>query len=150
MDKMHYINGEDTTCRLCTRVQETHDHLFFMCRYSLQVWKYIQAKAHTRWPNLSWNSLVEWTSRRCQDTKSTNNKIGALIFAAAVYYIWQERNKRIFQQLSQPATTVGEAIFQVIREQLMSSNGISLADGTRAIWNIPWLARPLRDTGQDR
>ncbi|KAJ6689283.1 hypothetical protein OIU85_005665 [Salix viminalis] len=147
---MHYSNGEDTTCRLCTRVHESHDHLFFMCRYSLQVWKYIQAKAQTRWPNLTWNSLVEWTSRRCQDTKSTNNKIRALIFAATVYYIWQERNKRIFQQLSQPASTVGEAIYQVLRDQIMCSNGISLADGTREIWNIPRPARPIRVIGQDR
>ncbi|KAB5573660.1 hypothetical protein DKX38_000854 [Salix brachista] len=65
-------------------------------------------------------------------------------------YTETECNKRIFQQLSQPAATVGEAIFQVIRDQIMSSNGISLADGTRAIWNIPWPARPLRDTGHDR
>ncbi|KAJ6432335.1 hypothetical protein OIU84_019555 [Salix udensis] len=137
MDRMHYTNGEDTNCRLCTRDPETHDHLFFTCRYSLQVWKYIQAKTHSRWPNLSWFSLVEWTSRRYQDTKSINNRIGALILAATVYYIWQERNRRIFQQLSQSVSTVGEAIFQVLRDQLMSNNGLSMADGTRAIWNIP-------------
>ncbi|KAB5516066.1 hypothetical protein DKX38_026714 [Salix brachista] len=135
LDRLHYLE-EDKTCRLCSQEPESHNHLFFMCRFSSQVWKIIQDKAHTHWPVLTWHNLVEWTSHRFQTTKTTSNIIGALIFAATTYHIWQERNKRTFLNHATQASIVGDEIFQQIREHLMNSNGICVTNKIRTTWNF--------------
>ena len=39
LDRIHNWDAESlTTCLLCGLENESHDHLFFECQYSLQVW----------------------------------------------------------------------------------------------------------------
>ncbi|GJT10477.1 hypothetical protein Tco_0857519 [Tanacetum coccineum] len=82
-------------CPLCETQPDSHDHLFFECRFSMQVWDSV--KCLTGIPNLpnGLNSIVNYLiplakmrSARCVVTK--------LILAASCYFIWQERNERLF------------------------------------------------------
>uniref|UniRef100_A0A6N2L4S6 Reverse transcriptase zinc-binding domain-containing protein n=1 Tax=Salix viminalis TaxID=40686 RepID=A0A6N2L4S6_SALVM len=41
MDKLHYLHLEDTKCKLCNHEEESHEHLFFQCSFSSQVWRRI-------------------------------------------------------------------------------------------------------------
>ncbi|KAJ6379680.1 hypothetical protein OIU76_016349 [Salix suchowensis] len=146
MDRLLYLEG-DKTCRLFSKDPESHNHLFFMCSFSSQVWKIIQDKARTQWPVLAWNSLVEWTSKRFKNTNSTSNVIGALLFAATIYHIWQERNKRIFQNHASQASIVGDEILGQIREHLINCNGICITDDIRTTWNLSDPRASIRPSG---
>ena len=91
-DRLPVTSIDDQNCKLCTNLPESHDHLFFSCSFSSQVWKLIQDRSHKQWPALPWNGLLDWTARRYKDARSIDDFIGPLIFAGTVYHVWQERN----------------------------------------------------------
>ncbi|GJU48573.1 lysine histidine transporter-like 8 protein [Tanacetum coccineum] len=71
-------------CPLCERQPDSHDHLFFECIFSLQVWN--------------------------QMKRSVRSVIVKLVFAASCYYIWQERNYRLFKNEKRSEDQVIEVI----------------------------------------
>lgn len=105
MDRMHNTSGGDHTCKLCNSEAETHDHLFFQCRYSFQVWQTIMGRACTRWPSLPWTSLLEWASTRYNRARNMDHMIGPLLLASSVYHLWQERNSRFFHNHAKSVQT---------------------------------------------
>ncbi|XP_060200849.1 uncharacterized protein LOC132629134 [Lycium barbarum] len=88
---------DSATCPLCDNMDESHNHLFFECSYSMRVWTKL----------LKWQSITR-TVRRWQEEKSwaTSNASGRSVqadiyrmcLAGAVYHIWLERNARVFSQ----------------------------------------------------
>ncbi|XP_071727851.1 uncharacterized protein [Rutidosis leptorrhynchoides] len=74
-------------CSLCNLQQDSHDHLFFECPFSLQI---------------------------CM------NVVPKLVFAAMVYYIWQERNNRLFGGKSRSVDQMFKVIFSTVRLKLLS------------------------------
>ncbi|KAK9757360.1 hypothetical protein RND81_01G157000 [Saponaria officinalis] len=83
-------------CCLCKNHCESHRHLFFNCSYSKEVWN-----AMISWMSLSHRSAyliseLYWTQRRGKKKHwKTNWFRGSL--SATVYYLWSERNNRIFE-----------------------------------------------------
>ncbi|KAK9670027.1 hypothetical protein RND81_13G171700 [Saponaria officinalis] len=67
-------------CSLCKEARETHSHLFFKCSFSKNVW----------------SQMLEWMKiMGCNQHWKTHWFRGAL--NVTVYYIWLERNTRIFE-----------------------------------------------------
>ncbi|KAK9665053.1 hypothetical protein RND81_14G087100 [Saponaria officinalis] len=88
-------------CSLCYSALESHRHLFFCCAYSGEVWLGL-----TRWMGIRWRShdlLTElhWASKR-QNAKHWKMAWFRSCICAAVYHIWQERNRRIFLGADRP------------------------------------------------
>ncbi|KAL2248033.1 UNVERIFIED_CONTAM: hypothetical protein Sindi_2655600, partial [Sesamum indicum] len=55
-------------CILCNDgATETHDHLFFQCRFSRQCITEIQKIIRFSWPNRDWMTDIIWASRRWRD-----------------------------------------------------------------------------------
>ncbi|KAJ6752481.1 hypothetical protein OIU85_002855 [Salix viminalis] len=136
---------EERTCKLCSSEAETHDHLFFQCRYSAQVWQTITGRACNHWPSLPWISLLEWTSTRFHRSKNMEDMIGPLLLASSVYHLWQERNSRIFQNNVKSVHTLSEEVHQQMRDLLSNADtrhGITEAIGN--IWNISTIATGRR------
>ena len=50
MDRLH-DQERPRICTLCSLEDETHEHLFFNCRFSHEVWAWITTKHKTPWPN---------------------------------------------------------------------------------------------------
>ncbi|KAJ6412577.1 hypothetical protein OIU84_005593 [Salix udensis] len=126
-----------TTCVLCGEVEETHDHLFFLCRYSSKIWKSLNARARIHWPNLPWSRLKNWAIGRYRTKGKTKFVIPKLLLASAIYHIWMERNRRSFNNQFTPARKVEEDIFQLIRAHLI--NGVKVDDlppAQRLIWEV--------------
>ncbi|KAJ6989544.1 hypothetical protein NC653_022191 [Populus alba x Populus x berolinensis] len=134
MDRLH---GEITTtnCTLCGIYMETHDHLFFECSYTKSVWTTICHRANQHWPCKPWTQLLHWSATHYNQRNNTDHMIGRLLLSATVYYLWYERNNRVFISTSQPYHTTVEAIYQQIRTRLAHMN-IALPSRTRAIWNL--------------
>ncbi|GJQ89400.1 reverse transcriptase domain, reverse transcriptase zinc-binding domain protein, partial [Tanacetum coccineum] len=81
-------------CPLCGLQQDSHEHLFFECSFSSKVWKYVRNLAGMEIVPPVLDDIVQWFQPMA-NKRSFKNVVGKMIFAAASYFIWIERNNRI-------------------------------------------------------
>ncbi|KAL0295420.1 UNVERIFIED_CONTAM: putative ribonuclease H protein [Sesamum radiatum] len=143
MDKpwLSHLGG---VCVLCGREMETHEHLFFRCNYSRQCIRILKGTVRFTWPNRAWAVDIAWASKRWNGRHIVQAAYRALL-AAIVYHIWQERNRRVFQQSMRPSSTIARIVVDEMRQKIIS---IDLPDsvssrGLYRLWRIPW---PVRGT----
>ncbi|GKA75562.1 putative RNA-directed DNA polymerase [Tanacetum coccineum] len=106
-------------CPLCKRQPDSHDHLFFECIFSLQVWSQLQV--FTGVPNMpSSLDLIVDILKPISRKRSARNVIVKLVFAASCYFIWQERNNRLFKNQKRSEDQVIEVIKSTVRLKLLS------------------------------
>nr|XP_043619800.1 uncharacterized protein LOC122591605 [Erigeron canadensis] len=82
-------------CSLCKRGPNSHQHLFFECNVSLQIWSLVRPlmgfhAVPNRWSDIT--STLLWTSK----PNLAKTIIAKLLIAASAYYLWQEQNSRLF------------------------------------------------------
>ncbi|GJY48983.1 elongation factor 2-like protein [Tanacetum coccineum] len=84
-------------CPLYGTQPDSHDHLFFECVFSLQVWNYM--KSFIGIPNIpsDLSSIVDFLIPLAK-MRSARSVVAKLVFAASSYFIWQERNNRLFMK----------------------------------------------------
>ncbi|XP_075109188.1 uncharacterized protein LOC142180979 [Nicotiana tabacum] len=87
---------EDVTCSLCNSEKETVDHLFFKCTYSSRVWTTMLQRQGIQRQPMMWANELEWAGKYYKG-RSTTTELYKLVLAGTLYYIWQERNDRIFK-----------------------------------------------------
>ncbi|KAL0299864.1 UNVERIFIED_CONTAM: hypothetical protein Sangu_3150300 [Sesamum angustifolium] len=114
MDKpwLSHLGG---VCVLCGREMETHEHLFFRCNYSRQCIRILKGTVRFTWPNRAWAVDIAWASKRWNGRHIVQAAYRALL-AAIVYHIWQERNKRVFQQSMRPSSTIARIVVDEMRQ----------------------------------
>ncbi|KAJ6707173.1 hypothetical protein OIU85_027518 [Salix viminalis] len=135
MDRLPALLGlTDCTCVLCREDDEDHNHLFFRYNYSKRVWDSINEKADLHWPSLPWNHLIQWAASNIHHKKNTMSMIARLIMAASVYFIWQERNRRVFSRQMQNCHYIVNEIYQIIRAHL--SCMATIPDSVKMKWDI--------------
>ncbi|KAK4383981.1 hypothetical protein Sango_3101700 [Sesamum angolense] len=96
------------------------------------------------WPNRAWAVDIAWASKRWTGRHIVQAAYRALL-ATIVYRIWQERNRRVFQQSMRPSSTIAGIVVDKMRQKIIS---IDLPDsvssrGLYRLWRIPW---PVRGT----
>ena len=122
----------------CISVDESHSHLFFECSYSSIVWYNIILACGIVWQPKPWHDLIDWASINWR-RKSMQNLIHKIALATSVYYIWIERNARIFRNHYRDPNTLSQLICQTIRNRVStlkfkpSSNNLL----TGQLWNLP-------------
>lgn len=127
-------------CALCKSGNDSHEHLFFKCKYTEEIW--------TRLGNLRWGMGVQFTLQevlhdieRLKGKKNIGIVVNKLILADAVYFIWQERNFRIFQDKERSEEVVWNIIKESVRNKLLSirvrktKNVINIGDQ----WKLKWV-----------
>ena len=78
-------------------MNDSHQHLFFKCSYSEAVWKEIRAKVQKIQWDMDWkNVITELATGRCGN--NIRSVLERIVLATSVYYIWNERNLRLFNQ----------------------------------------------------
>ncbi|KAL2248030.1 UNVERIFIED_CONTAM: hypothetical protein Sindi_2655300 [Sesamum indicum] len=111
-------------CILCNDgATETHDRLFFQCRFSRQ----------------DWMTDIIWASRRWRGQHIINMSYRALL-ASCVYHIWKERNLRRFEQTERTPSTMAVVIIEDIKQRIHSIT-LPSSVSTRSLfrlWRIPW------------
>ena len=93
-----WAQGNDLRCALCKSCVDNHSHLFFECPYSWKVWNVINRKGRCIRGGNSLNSVVNHLAA----SPLKNNIwqiVDKLILSSTVYHIWNERNKRTFQNV---------------------------------------------------
>ncbi|GJW68600.1 RNA-directed DNA polymerase, eukaryota, reverse transcriptase zinc-binding domain protein [Tanacetum coccineum] len=106
-------------CPLCGTQPDSHDHLFFECMFSLQVWDHL--KWLTGIPNIpsGLDAIVDFLSPMAK-MRSVRSVISKLVFAASCYFIWQERNSRLFMKRKRSQDQVIDVIKSTVRLKLLS------------------------------
>ncbi|GJU75179.1 reverse transcriptase zinc-binding domain-containing protein [Tanacetum coccineum] len=106
-------------CPLCVSQPDSHDHLFFECVYSLQVWNQIEVLAGLSQVSASLNSIVDYLipiSKR----RSARGIVAKLVFAASSYFIWQERNYRLFKNQKRSPNQLVNCSKNTVRLKLLT------------------------------
>ncbi|KAL0434078.1 UNVERIFIED_CONTAM: LINE-1 retrotransposable element O protein [Sesamum latifolium] len=129
-----------TDCILCrATMPETHSHLFFLCPFAADCLREIRATVIFNWPYSSWDTTIQWAAARWRGKHVVNASYKALL-ASIVYHIWEERNRRIFQQTVRTPVIIARIIISEIRDLILCKqmvNSISKR-GLYRLWRIPW------------
>ncbi|XP_019252716.1 PREDICTED: secretory carrier-associated membrane protein 2-like [Nicotiana attenuata] len=100
----------DQECVLCKRASETIQHLFFECPYANALWSKLLVWQGIKRPVYGWDEELRWAEKWTK-RKNAAAELYKMALTATVYYVWQERNIRIFQAKSSgsvpPATNSG-------------------------------------------
>ncbi|GJR24321.1 hypothetical protein Tco_0972848 [Tanacetum coccineum] len=125
-------------CPLCNLQPDSHEHLFFDCRFSQQVWSHFKPLAglsSTR-PEITHiiSTITPFATRR-----SSKSVIVKLAVAASAYFIWQERNNRLFKNNKRTVTQLIGCIMSSIRLKLLSCCFKKSREGVRLAheWSLP-------------
>ncbi|KAB5569895.1 hypothetical protein DKX38_003688 [Salix brachista] len=116
MDRMHNQPLPQLPCLLCRAHEEDHNHLFFQCSYSNEVWQAMVLKARVHWPTVPW--MVAWDWAVSEYSSGMQAKMFGLLLGATIYCLWQERNRRLHNQhFGSPKKMIDE-ITNLIRDKL--------------------------------
>nr|XP_043625437.1 uncharacterized protein LOC122596855 [Erigeron canadensis] len=105
-------------CYFCKEYVESHQHLFFQCKYSNNVWKEMLKKNSIQGMPCNWRDIIAFMSSNCSNN-TIANVVGKLVLGAKVYYIWQERNRRYVCGEERSEKVLIENISEVIKLRLM-------------------------------
>lgn len=83
----------DPTCCLCGDLMETHEHLFFSCRYARRVWAAVMTYCGMKQVPVAWEERHKWLRTR-PGHNSFQKDLILLANSVTTYSIWWERNKR--------------------------------------------------------
>ncbi|GKB44156.1 hypothetical protein Tco_0889098 [Tanacetum coccineum] len=133
-DNVNYLH---VTCSLCESQPDSHEHFFFECSFSQQVWNQVKGVAGLASSNKSIydtiDDIIPFASRN-----TSKSVIAKLVVAATSYFIWQERNGRLFKNKKRTVNQVVDCIMNTVRLKLMSCHlkkSRSACDIVKA-WNL--------------
>ncbi|GJV17171.1 putative RNA-directed DNA polymerase [Tanacetum coccineum] len=117
-----------TNCPLCDVQPDSHEHLFFDCTLSKNIWDRVKIMAGLSNSSPSIDSIVSdilpFANRR-----TTRSVIAKLVVAATAYFIWQERNYRLFKKVKRSENQLVECIISSVRFKLMTCRFKKSRDG---------------------
>ncbi|KAJ6707523.1 REVERSE TRANSCRIPTASE ZINC-BINDING DOMAIN-CONTAINING PROTEIN-RELATED-RELATED [Salix viminalis] len=118
LDRIHNGAVDQRRCVLCRDQDETHNHLFFTCKFSTEVWTGVNSRSQIRWSHLQWPQSWEEASRTFDNMKNPWHRVAGIVIASAVYHIWKERNNRMHNQIFKSALSTRDDIINNVRERL--------------------------------
>ncbi|XP_021975493.1 uncharacterized protein LOC110870620 [Helianthus annuus] len=107
-------------CLLCYANHDSHNHLFFECNFSTEVWLKVRLKVGMVSVQPKWNDISNWLLEQSKP-KTVAGFTARLVVAATAYCIWQERNSRLFKNQLRPPETISEIVLQQVRYKLMGA-----------------------------
>ncbi|KAM0004605.1 putative reverse transcriptase zinc-binding domain-containing protein [Helianthus debilis subsp. tardiflorus] len=113
-----HTNWNLMCCPLCNHDRDTRDHLFFRCPFAEKTWNEVKKLVTLGNVDDSWSSVVSWVEQHAK-SKNVDHIVCKLLIAASAYYIWQERNNRLFKNNKRTAEQVAEVIKSSVRLKLM-------------------------------
>ncbi|KAE8697492.1 hypothetical protein F3Y22_tig00110621pilonHSYRG00363 [Hibiscus syriacus] len=123
----------DSSCGLCRSSFESRDHIFSDCAFAMVVWHAILHACGLSQEPLCCNDLVRWLLLNLKG-KSLMVQVLKLAWSGFIYFIWEERNHRLFRVLAVNGDDEGEeTMFLRVDSTVMSSTA-----GNRCLFQAPW------------
>ena len=115
---MKWNSNNDMKCPLSNKVNDSHRHIFFECEFSSSIWDEMRKRMEDSNMPTIWDEVIDhYISRPCNN--SISSVLNRIILATSVYYLWRERNSRLFAGEIQNEETVEKIIVESIRLQLL-------------------------------
>ncbi|XP_021994849.1 uncharacterized protein LOC110891465 [Helianthus annuus] len=111
------LKTQDIMCKWRASGPDSHDHLFFECDFASQVWYGVREKAGMQIIGKRWDGIMDYLIQHA-DSKRATHIIGKLVVAASAYFIWQERNNRLFSSNKRNVAQVIEVVLMIVRMKL--------------------------------
>ena len=128
-------NG-DMKCVFCKQCLDSHAHLFFLCQYTNQVWKEMQKLLDKQFSDKWENIIEEFSSLKAN--RNIWSIIRRLVLGAAVYFVWQERNTRLFQNCERNVNVLVQSIMECIKWRIMNFvvKDTEAVKEVEKLWNV--------------
>ncbi|GJS72430.1 zinc knuckle CX2CX4HX4C containing protein [Tanacetum coccineum] len=126
-------------CPMCDLIPDSHDHLFFECAFSSHVW----SKVHVL---CGMDSIPPWLIdvtnfiNHISKGKTAVSILSRLVLAITSYYIWLERNGRLFKKKNSSPDQIGEVIISMVRMKLVTFKFKKMSTWSPLLldqWKIP-------------
>ncbi|KAJ0434391.1 hypothetical protein HanIR_Chr17g0881041 [Helianthus annuus] len=104
-------------CSLCTRGPDSHQHLFFECKFAERVWFGVRDKAGMESVQNKWNVIFDFLVG-IANSKMATHVIAKIVVAATAYFVWEERNRRLFSTKRRNEDQLIEVILSTVRMKL--------------------------------
>lgn len=129
-------------CLFCHQTLESHNHLFFECPYSKEIWFDVRKFIRMDCIPEVWDAICNHLMTNFK-SKEAWSIISWLTIGALVYFIWQVRNARIFTKRIQSPKQLSDEIIQEVKLKLMSLNWktSSSLNVVKLVWNLAQLYR---------
>ncbi|XP_071708751.1 uncharacterized protein [Rutidosis leptorrhynchoides] len=127
-------------CVLCDLEVDSHKHLFYSCAYSSAIWGMVNRKLLFKGlPNDLQRIMVMLSGYPY--SKNIWNVINRIVIAAMVYYVWQERNYRIFKGRKRSELELKGIIEQFVRFKLLTLKvkGSQAVEKAAKMWELSWV-----------
>ena len=134
-----FPNDPNMTCFFCRHSTEDHNHLFFRCSATSQIWKNIQHQDGFSTPSIDWSHLIGWMSKEWKGS-SLQTVSWKLSLAASVYNIWLELNSRLHNSRANNVAWITGKIIYMVKLRLSVLKGFQDTVDNRATqsrWNLP-------------
>ena len=99
----------DHRCPFCGESPDSHRHIFFTCTFPSLVWRIMKREAHMNGFPDSWEHIMDQMANGVP-----KRFIQKLTLSASVYFIWQERNFRLFRNRRRSVEGVVKEIKEMV------------------------------------
>ncbi|CAN1810936.1 Putative ribonuclease H protein At1g65750 [Linum perenne] len=115
-------------CVLCSASLESIDHLLLTCPFSSDIWLRFSSRLSIHGPFSSSIEafILEWKGLNC--AQSLNGDVMKVLLHAVFWFIWKERNDRIFKDKSESSLTVFRRIWLAVEDWLLADRSFSSSD----------------------
>ncbi|GJY98067.1 reverse transcriptase domain, reverse transcriptase zinc-binding domain protein [Tanacetum coccineum] len=132
-----FTNLNMLVCPFCKMFPESHNHIFFECKFPSQVWSLMRSMTSMDEVGPCWNDIVNWI-KPLANKNLIISVVARLVLAATAYFIWQERNFRLFKNQSRTISQVKDIIVHNVRLKLLAFRFKKTHNVVQALakWNI--------------
>ncbi|PWA74721.1 hypothetical protein CTI12_AA251010 [Artemisia annua] len=116
---------------------DSHDHLFFNCSYTSELWAKVMHKLKMHNSNTKWEEVIV-SFVECYNGSSLGSITRRLCLAASVYMVWHERNKRLFKDERRSVEDLFKCFCVTIRMRLatLKMKYSKAVSDTEKVWDI--------------
>lgn len=128
-----------STCLLCNSFDESRNHLFFECAYSLQVWHAMGNRSGLT-ASSSWDLTL--TALNLLSGPRHAKLLPIFVWQSTIYHLWSERNARLHRNTYRPPDSISNSIASYIKSKIASIRPSSprLASSLFQLWH-QWFPR---------
>lgn len=134
-----WLNVHDMASPFCNSCKDSYNHFFFYCEFSRRLWERLKVMAKLGDMSYVWGEVIYGIVNKV-DSNKIWSIIQRLLFGAVVYFIWQERNFRIFKKCARSDEALFSLITETIRLRLMGLKILKVSTDVKEatlIWNFP-------------
>lgn len=105
----------DPLCLLCNHQPESRDHIFFRCSFSSQLWGSFSSRLRLP-PTIDWDQTVDSLIALNGDVHK--RFLAILVWQAAIYEIWRERNNRLHRRIFKTQDSLIASINSIVTNRI--------------------------------